>query len=248
MLASASSDGTIKLWEVENQKKEVTLTKAHMARIRGINFSCDGNLLCSCGDDKLMKVWSTVDRRNQGTYREHNNWVRYCEFSPTAKNIVSCDNRFVFVWDTETKKVIQRYKEHSGLIYQARFHSLGNILASASADGFIKLYDLRSRDVIQVYDHKSGVKTIDFHPHSAHLISSSEDGSTRIWNTQKSRLEWTIDVSSNRTKFSFEGDYFISGGSDKTLSVWKTGFFDSFKEKLPKNETIVSRGKKKVHY
>lgn len=49
--------------------------------------------------------------------------------------------------------------------------------ASCSHDKKVKLYDLRSRDVIQVYEgHNAAIKTIDFHPHTSHLISSSEDG------------------------------------------------------------------------
>ena len=35
-------------------------------------------LLASCGDDKLIKVWSTIDRRLQYTLKKHDNWVRHC--------------------------------------------------------------------------------------------------------------------------------------------------------------------------
>jgi centriolar protein POC1 len=84
---------------------------------------------------------------------------------------------------------LQEYKEHNGVIHQTKFHSLGNIAASCSHDKKIKLYDLRANQVIQVYEGHSGpVKSIDFHPHTAHLISSSEDGTTKIWNTQMNRL------------------------------------------------------------
>lgn len=43
------------------------------------------------------------------------------------------------------------------------------------------------------------------------------------------RLEYTIDNPSNVTKFSREGDYFITGGVEKVINLWKTGFYDSFK-------------------
>lgn len=64
--------------DFDTKTKEVTLIKAHNARIRSVSFSCDGLLLASCGDDKLVKVWSTVDRRLQLSLKQHNNWVRYC--------------------------------------------------------------------------------------------------------------------------------------------------------------------------
>lgn len=80
LLVSASSDESLKFWDVnfETKAKEVTLIKAHNARIRAVGFSCDGLLLASCGDDKLVKIWSTVDRRLQYTLKQHSNWVRYC--------------------------------------------------------------------------------------------------------------------------------------------------------------------------
>lgn len=73
LLVSASSDESLKFWEVDfdSKPKEVSLIKAHNARIRSINFSCDGLLLSSCGDDKLVKLWSTVDRRHQFTLKKH---------------------------------------------------------------------------------------------------------------------------------------------------------------------------------
>jgi WD40 repeat protein len=62
-------------------------------------------------------------------------------------------------------------------------------MATCSHDTKIKLYDLRSQNVVQTYEgHKGPVKSIDFHPNSHYLISSSDDGTTKIWNTKKSQL------------------------------------------------------------
>ncbi|MCB0370271.1 MAG: hypothetical protein KDD45_12820 [Bdellovibrionales bacterium] len=164
-----------------------------------------------------------------------------------ATNIVSCDDKLIHIWDLNTKKSIQTYQEHTGVIHQAKFHSLGNCIASCSHDKKIKIYDLRSQHVIQVYEgHTGPVKSIDFHPHCPYLISSSEDGTTKIWNSQKGRLEYTLESHSNKTKFSRQGDYFISGGSDKVINIWKTGFYDSLKEKICGSDNTINANRKKV--
>ncbi len=161
--------------------------------------------------------------------------------------MVSCDDKIIHIWDLNTKKSIQSYQEHTGVIHQVKFHSLGNCIASCSHDKKIKLYDLRSQHVIQIYEgHDGPVKSIDFHPHAPYLISSSEDGTTKIWNSQKGRLEYTLESHSNTTKFSRQGDYFISGGSDKVINIWKTGFFDSLKEKINPSDNTVNANRKKV--
>jgi hypothetical protein len=46
-----------------------------------------------------------------------------------------------------------------------------------------------------------------------------------------------LESPSNITKFSRQGDYFVSGGSDKVVGVWKSGFYDSLKEKINGTET-----------
>ena len=62
-------------------------------------------------------------------------------------------------------------------------------MATCSHDTKIKLYDLRSQSVIQTYESHTGpVKSIDFDPHSPYLISSSDDGTTKIWNSKKGQL------------------------------------------------------------
>lgn len=161
--------------------------------------------------------------------------------------MVSCDDKLIHIWDLNTKKSIQTYKEHTGVIHQVKFHSLGNCIASCSHDKKIKLYDLRSQNVIQVYEgHDGPVKSIDFHPHCPYLISSSEDGTTKIWNSQKGRLEYTLESHSNITKFSRQGDYFISGGSDKVVNIWKTGFYDSLKENIIGSDTTINSNRRRV--
>lgn len=73
------------------------------------------------------------------------------------------------------------------------------------------------------------VSSIDFHPYSPYLLSTSDDGQTKIWDLKKGCLGYIIETSSNEAKFSLHGDYFLTGGADKILNVWKTGFSDSGK-------------------
>lgn len=52
--------------------------KTTNSRIRGLTFSCDGLLLATCGDDKLIKFWSTQEKRHTATLKGHKYWVRDC--------------------------------------------------------------------------------------------------------------------------------------------------------------------------
>jgi WD40 repeat protein len=55
-----------------------------------------------------------------------------------------------------------------------------------------------------------------------------------------------LESHSNTTKFSRQGDYFVSGGSDKVVNLWKTGFYDSLKEKINGSDNTINANRKKV--
>ena len=59
-------------------------------------------------------------------------------------------------------------------------------------------------------------------------------------------MEYTLESHSNTTKFSRQGDYFITGGGDKIVNLWKTGFYDSLKEKINGSDSTINANRKKV--
>ncbi len=59
ILASASSDNTVKLWDTATGKEIKTLT-GHTYVIHDVSFSPDGKILASASDDKTVKLWDTA--------------------------------------------------------------------------------------------------------------------------------------------------------------------------------------------
>ncbi|KPM11810.1 F-box-like protein/WD repeat-containing protein TBL1XR1-like protein [Sarcoptes scabiei] len=68
MLASASFDSTVRLWEVEHGSSLYTLTK-HVEPVYSVAFSPDGRFLASGSFDKCVHIWSTQSGQLVHSYK-----------------------------------------------------------------------------------------------------------------------------------------------------------------------------------
>jgi centriolar protein POC1 len=59
------------------------------------------------------------------------------------------------------------------------------------------------------------------------LTSASADNKIKIWDLRLGKLAWTLYAHDKEVKainYNVGGDYFVSGGSDNLVMVWKTNF------------------------
>lgn len=59
------------------------------------------------------------------------------------------------------------------------------------------------------------------------MISASKDSSVKVWDLRNGRALYRLEAhqgSVNSCSFSYNGDTFISGGTDKTLIGWEYDF------------------------
>ena len=59
-LASASDDGTVRLWDVRGHRALGAPLRGHKGAVLGVAFSPDGQTLASGGDDGTVRLWGGI--------------------------------------------------------------------------------------------------------------------------------------------------------------------------------------------
>jgi WD40 repeat protein len=142
IMATASEDRTVRLWDPESGAA-VAVLKGHGNEVDWVCFSPESKMLASCGDDTTIRIWdlqskecltSLPDPEHQG--------VVVCEFSPDGQTLASADaGGKIVLWDVKTWKQRKIIAAHGDRIECLSFSADGKRLASCSRNGEVKIWE-----------------------------------------------------------------------------------------------------------
>ena len=100
-VASAGSDGTVRIWDVAGGARRVL--RGHQGLVASISFSSDGRLMVTAGVDETVRVWDLATGRGLVAMRGHNRGVASVRFAPSGLDILSAGfDGTLRVWDCRT--------------------------------------------------------------------------------------------------------------------------------------------------
>jgi WD40 repeat protein len=71
---------------------------------------------------------------------------------------------------------------YESLVWDVKFNPAGDLLASASGDGTVRVWDVLRRKLLASFkSHPNGATSIAFHPHGHILASGGLDGTVKLW-------------------------------------------------------------------
>jgi eukaryotic-like serine/threonine-protein kinase len=146
LLASASSDRTVRVWDFDKRKLLQTLKGHHLSDIFAVVFSPDGDLLYSGSRDRTIGIWSLETGRLAGTLNDHGQPIRCLDINPSGTRLVA-GSWFgeVLIWDRQQQEPLASFTAHVDIVHAIKFDPTGQILATCSVDQALRIHEGRAQ-------------------------------------------------------------------------------------------------------
>jgi WD40 repeat protein len=219
-------EGEIKIWDVK-AGKQIGSLKGHAETIEGLALSRDGKYLASASEDQTVKIWDLVAGKDIQTLNGLAGMAQAVPYGPSLSRVI---------WDT--------LKGHTGMVQAVAFTSDGKKLATASADGTVKIWDAASGNVVATFKVETMVKTTDpktkketltrepgrpftcvaFSPDNKILSAGNLDGVIKIYDVDAAKEIGELKAHEGVWALAYnpDGSRLASAGWDQTIKVWDT--------------------------
>ena len=182
ILASASADRTLKLWDSASGMELRTMI-GHTDTVKDVAFSPDGRTIVSASADRTLKLWDSASGMELRTMIGHTDTVKDVAFSPDGRTIVSASaDRTLKLWDSASGMELRTLTGHINSVNGVAFSLDGRTIVSASADCTLKLWDSASGTELRtLIGHTDTVEHVAFSPDGRVLASASWDNTLKLW-------------------------------------------------------------------
>ncbi|KAG2353083.1 quinon protein alcohol dehydrogenase-like superfamily [Suillus spraguei] len=170
-LASGSRDKTTKLWNTRTWEQQGDPVECD-SDVRDIRHSPDGKLLAIATLDDIQ-VYNLGTRERVPFF---NNDVSLA-WTPDGTRLLtggSNSDPTIHEWDTSTwQQIGDPWTGHSKSIFAIVVNPAGTLVASASNDHHVRLWQLSDRRTIATFKHPSGTGCVTFSVDGKHILSGS---------------------------------------------------------------------------
>lgn len=183
------------LFRVKPLTRGGSVLDGHSDSILTVQFSPDGQMLCSGGGDTTVRFWDMLtDTPLDVPNTVHRSWVLTLSFSPCGNFLASGDvDGYLGVWNTQKFKAISSsvVKAHSKWITSISWKPLhlydkdkNEVFITSGKDGMIKMWHARTRKcLISVQAHDQAVTKAIWGGEGL-IYTCSQDKTVKIFDEQ----------------------------------------------------------------
>ncbi|WVQ82994.1 nuclear distribution protein PAC1 [Cryptococcus sp. DSM 104549] len=250
VLASASEDASVKIWDWEGGEMERTV-KGHTKAVMDVDFDAKGGMMVTCSSDLTIKLWDTSNEyTNVKTLHGHDHSVSSVRFTPDGEKLVSASrDKTIRVWEVASGYCVKTFTGHAEWVRGVIPSDDGRWLVSCSNDQTSRVWDFATGETkMELRGHDHVVECAVFAPVAAYtairelaslgaptagdarakaagafVATGSRDKTIKLWDAQSGQCLRTFVGHDNWIRalvFHPTGKYLLSASDDKTIKVW----------------------------
>ncbi len=219
IVVTGSADNTLKLWELENLNMDddyeeeeeccIYTFRSHVDEITALYFN--GYNLVSGSKDKTIRQWDMHTGKCLQTLDVL--WAASNIASPTSSTLPVINN-------IASSSLNYEQNDDFDVTFIGALQCFDAALASGTADGIIRLWDLRTGQVHRsLIGHTAPITTLQFD--ERHLITGSIDKSIRIWDLRMGSIVDHLNFDSGIINLQFDSRRIVcSTMNDSTVKIY----------------------------
>jgi WD40 repeat protein len=220
-IAEAGDDATLRLWNAVSESKAV-IGAPRRESISALALSSDGQLLAIGNGKELMLASAGSGEKLRG-FPAQETTINCLVFSNDNQILASADETGIKVRDLTSGQIRNTFST-GGKVTALRFAPGDRVLVSASEDGSVSLWDLRTGVLSsQLKKHTAAVNAIAFSTAGDLMATGGDDRSVIIWETATGKARRTLkghDLTVTSLAFSPDASLLACGSGNASVVLW----------------------------
>jgi hypothetical protein len=224
LLASASSDNTILVWNITSGQVVQNLT-GHLDSVYSVAFHPNEPVLASGSFDKSILIWNLTTGDILQNLTGHISSIWSLEFNHDGSYLASASSdSTVRIWDYSSSSSKYNLTGHTDSVRAVTFLP-DNQLASGSYDESILLWNISTGNLISIISNNSeNILSLTVNPEGTNLVSGSQDNLIDFWNISsigdKIKPSHSLNSWVRSLAYSYDGYYLASGLENGNITIW----------------------------
>lgn len=237
LLASASSDGTARIWDLQDTGssgsgrvcvcRHTPQGDAKSVDLTCLEWSPDGQLLATGATDSAVRLFGR-EGVLRSTLQGHRGMIMAVRWNRKGDLLLSGSlDGTLIVWDAKAGSQSRQYACHSASVVDCDWRN-NTMFASCSQDGSIAVCKLSDGKPLRQWQgaHSADINSLRWEPNGKLLASCSDDGTVKVWQATAERPLHTLaghvgPVTAVRWGQSSSGKCFLAScGEDGSVRVW----------------------------